>query len=185
MRTALLLDRDGVINVDRGYVSRIEDFAWQDGIFDLLATARRAGHLVVVVTNQSGIGRGYYDEADFAALNAWMCARLVERGTPVDRVYHCPFHPDAVRPEFRAVHPWRKPAPGMILAARDDLGLALERCIMIGDQWTDMQAGQAAGVGTLVLVGEPRGAAPAAAPSVLRLPSTADAAQWLATRHPA
>jgi D-glycero-D-manno-heptose 1,7-bisphosphate phosphatase len=136
-----------------------------------------------VVTNQSGIGRGYYTERDFTDLMTWMCARLDERGTPIDRVYHCPFHPEAVRPELRAAHPWRKPSPGMVLAARDDLGLDLGRSIMIGDQWTDMQAGNAAGVGELVLVGQPRGREPAGNLPVLRLPAVSDAARWLAARH--
>ena len=182
MRKALLLDRDGVINVDKGYVSRIEDFEWQPGIFDLLAAAHRADYLLVVVTNQSGIGRGYYAEKDFQRLMAWMRAELEEKAIPIERVYHCPYHPDAVIPEYKAAHPWRKPEPGMIVAARDDLGLALDRSIMIGDQWTDMLAGQAAGVGTLWLVGEPKGRAPDDIGGVRRLPDVAAAARLAVTR---
>jgi len=149
---ALFLDRDGIINVDRDYVSRKEDFIWCDGIFELGEAACRQGYKLVVVTNQSGIGRGLYTEDSFTALTEWMCAEMALRGAPVQRVYHCPFHPEATVMRYRAAHPWRKPAPGMILQARDDFGLDLSNSILVGDRASDIEAAQRAGVGTSVLV---------------------------------
>lgn len=149
---ALFFDRDGIINVDKDYVYRREDFVWCDGIFELGETAIRLGYGLFVVTNQSGIGRGLYTEEDFTTLTDWMCAEMALRGAPVQRVYHCPYHPEAHIARYRAVHPWRKPAPGMILQARDDFGLDLGQSILIGDRSSDMQAAASAGVGARVLV---------------------------------
>jgi D-glycero-D-manno-heptose 1,7-bisphosphate phosphatase len=144
---ALFLDRDGVINIDHGYVSRPEQFDWMPGIFDLVRAARSKGHRVVVVTNQAGIGRGYYTEDDFARLTAWMCERFAAEGAAIDRVYHCPSHPTAGIGLYRVDSPMRKPGPGMLLAARDDLALDLAASSFLGDKLSDMQAGLAAGVG--------------------------------------
>ena len=94
LRPALFLDRDGVINEDHSYVCRQENFHFVDGIFGLVAAANQAGHLVIVVTNQAGIGRGYYSEADFHELTAWMCDIFVQRGANIDAVYYCPYHKD-------------------------------------------------------------------------------------------
>jgi D-glycero-D-manno-heptose 1,7-bisphosphate phosphatase len=148
--SALFLDRDGVINVERNYVYRIEDFEFVPGIFELCAAARDLGHRIVVVTNQAGIGRGYYGEAEFASLTAWMLARFAERGVEIARVYHCPYHPTAGIGEYRRNSFDRKPNPGMLLKARDDLHLDLARCALIGDHDTDIAAGAAAGVGRLI-----------------------------------
>ncbi|WP_343614676.1 HAD family hydrolase [Novosphingobium sp.] len=152
-RAALLLDRDGVINEDRGYVHRMEDFAFMPGVFELVREARQRGMAVMVVTNQSGIGRGLYSEADFASLTGWMMDRFAEAGAPIDRVYHCPYHPTAGQGQWRADHPWRKPAPGMLLQAAEDFDLDLSVSAMIGDNSSDMQAAQAAGVGCRILIG--------------------------------
>ncbi|WP_431267292.1 D-glycero-alpha-D-manno-heptose-1,7-bisphosphate 7-phosphatase [Dankookia sp. P2] len=116
MRRALFLDRDGIVNLDHGYVHRREKFDFVDGIFDLAAEATRRGLPLVVATNQSGIGRGRYTEADFQALMAWVAAGFAARGTPLARIEHCPDHPDAAGPR-------RKPAPGMLLDAAVALGL--------------------------------------------------------------
>lgn len=179
MRRALFLDRDGVINIDRDYVYRIEDFEWQPGIFDLARSAQRRGFALVIVTNQSGIGRGYYTEEDFEALTVFMRNRFAAEGAPIEAVYHCPFHPEAVRPEYRAAdHPWRKPRPGMVLAARDELGLDLAESVLVGDRASDVESGAAAGVGTLVLVGG--SASELSAPDVLRFADTAAVARWMA-----
>ncbi len=151
-RRALFLDRDGVINVEKNYVHRIEDFEFLPGIFELTATARDLGFALVVVTNQAGIGRGYYTEADYRQLTDWMLGVFRERGIPMDGVYHCPYHPTAGIGEYRRESFDRKPNPGMILRARDDLGLNLAASILIGDKDTDMAAGRAAGVGHLLLL---------------------------------
>ena len=107
-RPALLLDRDGVINVDRGFVSRRENFEWMPGIFDLVRTAIGLGMPVVVVTNQSGIGLGKYTEDDFFAVTAFMRERFEREGAALSAVYHCPYHPEAIEERYRAAdHPWR------------------------------------------------------------------------------
>lgn len=157
-RPALFLDRDGVINVDHGYVHKPETAEFIDGIFELVAAAKRAGLLVVVVTNQAGIGRGYYSDADFHALMDWMKARFVEHAGQIDAIYFCPYHPVHGIGEYRRESEFRKPAPGMLLQALRDLDIDMERSIFIGDMPTDMAAGRAAGVGTLLhLNGEKAG----------------------------
>ncbi len=148
--SALFLDRDGVINVDRHYVHRALDFEFVPGIFELCLAARDLGHRIVVVTNQAGIGRGYYSEADFQALTAWMVGSFHEHGVEIAGVYHCPFHPTAGIGEYRRESFDRKPNPGMLLRARDELDLDLARSVLIGDHDTDIAAGAAAGVGQLI-----------------------------------
>lgn len=147
MNRALLLDRDGVINVDRGHVGRVEQFEFVPGIFDLCRSAQERGLLPLVVTNQAGIGRGLYSEADFEALTRWMLAEFESRGVRIGRVYHCPYHPTAGIGDYRRESFDRKPNPGMILRARDDFGLDLARSVLIGDKESDIAAGRAAGVG--------------------------------------
>ena len=143
---ALFLDRDGVINVDTGYVHRPEDCVFVSGIFELVRRANAAGMLVFVVTNQAGIGRGYYDEAQFQAFTAWMLQRFEEQGARIARVYHCPHHPSSGLGDYLLACKCRKPAPGMLLAARDAYGLDMGRSAMVGDTAKDMQAAAAAGI---------------------------------------
>ena len=151
---ALFLDRDGVINRDHGYVHRREDFEPLPGIFDLARAATRAALPVVVVTNQAGIARGYYDEEALATLTRWMCERFEAEGAPISRVYYCPHHPDGHLDAYRLACDCRKPAPGMILAAARELRLDLARSVLVGDKASDMLAGARAGVGTLALTGD-------------------------------
>ncbi|MFC5299806.1 D-glycero-alpha-D-manno-heptose-1,7-bisphosphate 7-phosphatase [Azospira restricta] len=148
---ALLLDRDGVINVNHGYVHSKDNFDFIEGIFDLVRTARALGYRVVVVTNQAGIGRGYYSEAQFHELTAWMCEQFERQGAPIDKVYFSPYHPTAGIGEYRQDEDTRKPGPGMILRAHRELGVSLEKSILIGDKPSDIQAGVAAGVGLNIL----------------------------------
>jgi D-glycero-D-manno-heptose 1,7-bisphosphate phosphatase len=150
MYRALFLDRDGVINVDHAYVCKPESFEFVDGIFDLVRRARELGYLVIVVTNQAGIGRGYFSEDEFLALTEWMRAEFASRGAAIDAVYFCPDHPLHGLGRYRRDSPMRKPAPGMLLQARDEFGIDMARSVMVGDKRTDMQAGAAAGVGTLL-----------------------------------
>jgi D-glycero-D-manno-heptose 1,7-bisphosphate phosphatase len=151
---ALFLDRDGVINVEKNYVHRIENFEFVPGIFELCAVAAELGLRPVVVTNQAGIGRGYYTEADFQALTAWMLERFRERAIEIAAVYHCPYHPTAGVGEYRRESADRKPNPGMLLKAYNDLRLDLAHSAFVGDKDTDMAAGRAAGVGHLVKLDE-------------------------------
>lgn len=145
-RKALFLDRDGVVNHDIGYPHRPSQMVFIDGIFDLCRAAVEHGWLQVIVTNQSGIGRGLFTDADFRTLTEWMLAEFRREGCPIDLVRHCPALPGSGDPD-------RKPAPGMILDAARTLDIDLESSIIIGDRETDMQAGLAAGIGTLLLYG--------------------------------
>jgi D-glycero-D-manno-heptose 1,7-bisphosphate phosphatase len=177
-RRALFLDRDGVINVEKNYVHRIEDFEFLPGVFELTAEAAGLGLALVVVTNQAGIGRGYYTEADFQRLTDWMLGEFRSRGVNIDRVYHCPFHPTAGLGEYQRESFDRKPNPGMILRARQDLGLDLGGSVLIGDKETDMAAGRAAGVGHLLLLQANPGE-PTAPANVVAVRDLAQARAWL------
>lgn len=152
-RAALFLDRDGVINVDHGYVHRPEEFEFIDGIFDIVAAAKAAGYIVVIITNQAGIGRGYYSEQQFHQLMRWVRRKFEDNGGKIDAIYYCPFHPVHGVGHYKKDSELRKPKPGMILQAAMEHGIDLELSILIGDKLSDMQAGQRAGVGTLVLYG--------------------------------
>lgn len=146
--SAVLFDRDGVLNVDVGYLYRLEDFAWVPGAPEAIAAAKAAGKLAIVVTNQSGIGRGYYTEEDMHQLHEHMNDDLEKRtGVRIDAFYFCPFHADAKLEQYRhPSHPDRKPNPGMLQRAIADFGLDPAQCLMVGDKQSDMQAAQAAGV---------------------------------------
>ena len=144
---ALFLDRDGVINHDSGYTSSAENFRFIDGVFDLCHAARQSGYLLIVVTNQAGIGRGYYSEEDFFALTEWMCDRFKVEGAPITDVFYCPFHPEHGFGDYKKESFDRKPNPGMLLRAAEKHGIDMKRSIMIGDKDSDMQAASNASVG--------------------------------------
>ena len=144
---ALFLDRDGVINHDSGYTSSTENFQFIEGIFDLCRAAKQLGYLIIVVTNQAGIGRGYYTEADFLKLTEWMCKQFEAEGAPLTEVFYCPYHPEHGVGEYKKDSFDRKPNPGMILRAAEKYNLDLALSIMIGDKDSDMQAASKAGVG--------------------------------------
>jgi D-glycero-D-manno-heptose 1,7-bisphosphate phosphatase len=158
-KRALFLDRDGVINVDHGYVCTPERTEFVEGIFDLCRLASQRGYLVVVITNQAGIARGYYSEQEFLAYMNWMRSAFAERGARLDAVYYCPHHPVEGKGQYLRACDCRKPAPGMILAAERDLGLDLSRSVFVGDSLSDVQAGAAAGVGTCIRLGPVHGIA--------------------------
>lgn len=145
MKKAVFLDRDGVINVEKNYLYRIEDFEWIEGVVDAVRAFAACGYLPVVVTNQSGIGRGYYTEEDFSRLTRWMIRRFADSGAPLAGVYYCPHAP-------KTACACRKPAPGMFDAACRDLKIDMAGSWMIGDKESDIDAAIAAGVGRTVLV---------------------------------
>jgi D-glycero-D-manno-heptose 1,7-bisphosphate phosphatase len=153
---ALFLDRDGVINVDTGHVHRRESFEFVPGIFELCRAAQTLGYLLVVVTNQAGIARGYYSESDFNNLTDWMMDQFAERKVRIMRLYYCPYHPVFGIGRYKRDSPDRKPKPGMLLRARSDLDLDLGSSILIGDRLSDIQAGCRAGVGTRILLSPER-----------------------------
>ncbi|MBV9481106.1 MAG: HAD family hydrolase, partial [Acidobacteria bacterium] len=143
-----------VINEDRGYVHRIEDFHFIDGIFDLCKAAIEARMAIIVVTNQAGIGRGLFTEQQFYVLTDWMTARFADRGVTIDQVYYCPHHPVRGTGPYRLDCFCRKPNPGMILQARNDHSICLQNSILIGDKEWDVVAAKTAGVGTAVLISD-------------------------------
>jgi D-glycero-D-manno-heptose 1,7-bisphosphate phosphatase len=145
-RPALFLDRDGVINIDHGYVGSRECFEWMPGAREAIRAATDAGWHVFVVTNQAGVARGHYDEAAVTRLHAWMTDEVRRAGGTIDDIRYCPFHPDADVPAYRRVSDWRKPAPGMLLDLMRAWELDPARCVLVGDQPTDMTAAEAAGI---------------------------------------
>jgi len=157
---ALFLDRDGVINVEKDYVYLRESFEFMPGIFELCHAAQSLGYLLVIVTNQAGIARGYYSESDFSDLTDWMTSRFTDRKIRIARVYYCPYHPVFGLGKYKSESPDRKPNPGMLLRAQSDLNLDLRSSILIGDKPSDIQAGSAAGVGTRVFLTSERFKAP-------------------------
>ena len=144
---AAFLDRDGVINVDYGYVNKIEDFEFKEGIFELLEVLQDMGFTLFVVTNQSGIARGYYSLEDFKKLTIYMLDEFKKRGIDIKEVAYCPHHPD-ITGECNC----RKPKPGMILDLAKKYGVNLKESILIGDKQSDIEAALNAGVGKSYLV---------------------------------
>ena len=153
-RPALFLDRDGVLNEDKGYVHRIEDFAWMPGAIEAIQKARQAGFLVVVVTNQAGVARGYYDEAAVERLHRHINAVLRQHDAWIDAFYYCPFHPDGTVPQYTGTHDDRKPGAGMLRRAALDLPIDMSRSFLVGDQDSDVAAATAAGIPSYKMTGE-------------------------------
>ncbi|WP_449246858.1 D-glycero-alpha-D-manno-heptose-1,7-bisphosphate 7-phosphatase [Desulfarculus baarsii] len=148
---ALFLDRDGVINIDIGYVFIPQDFVFIDGIFELCLAAVKKDYLLIVVTNQAGIGRGYYTEADFHHATKWMREAFAKNGIGISGVYFCPFHPEYGLGKYKLDAACRKPSPGMILQAALEHNINLQNSMLIGDKPSDIEAGKEAGVGRNVL----------------------------------
>ncbi|WP_086256503.1 D-glycero-beta-D-manno-heptose 1,7-bisphosphate 7-phosphatase [Campylobacter vicugnae] len=144
---ALFLDRDGVINYDPGYVYRIEDFEFMPGIFEALAGFMMLGYEIFVVTNQSGIGRGYYSEDDFAKLSKYMIDEFKSYGIEIKKIYHCPHTPSD---DCNC----RKPKPGMILQALNEHNIDPQASLIIGDKPSDLEAARKAGVKSGYLIGQ-------------------------------
>ena len=151
--SALFLDRDGVINVNHGYVHKRTDFQFIEGIFDLAKEAAYNNRKIVVITNQSGICRGYYTEQQFDCLMKWMCEQFYIAGSPIERVYFSPYHPTEGIGKYLKDDYSRKPHPGMILKAQKELEIDLVDSVLIGDAVSDIRAGNAAGIGTNLLLG--------------------------------
>lgn len=149
---AAFIDRDGVINEERGYVHRAEDFKLLPGVVEGLALLATAGYKLVVVTNQAGVARGYYNEAAVERLHAHMGALLGAHGVHVDAVYYCPHHPNGVVSAYRRACECRKPGGDLLRKAATDLQLDLHASVMIGDKSSDISAGKSVGVALTVLV---------------------------------
>jgi len=149
---AIFLDRDGVINKDHAYIYKIEDFEFIHGVFDACRHFKQLGYRIIIVTNQSGIGRGYYSEHEFAVLTEWMKSQFMANDCEIDAVYFCPHHPEKAVAPYRLECECRKPAPGMLLKGIEAFDLLPSACVMIGDKPSDMAAAQAAGIGRKILL---------------------------------
>ena len=152
-RPALFLDRDGTINHNHGWVGTPDRWQWIDGAIASIRAATESGWHVFIVTNQSGIARGLYDEAALATLHASMTEAIRAAGGTIDDIRFCPYHEDAALPRYRRASTWRKPAPGMILDLIGKWQLDPLRCVLVGDQPSDMQAAHAAGIAAHLFAG--------------------------------
>jgi D-glycero-D-manno-heptose 1,7-bisphosphate phosphatase len=151
-RKAAFIDRDGVLNEERAFVHRIEDFVFLPGAIEALRLLKGAGYLLVIITNQSGIARGLYAESDYLALTEHMRERLAAEGVALDAVEYCPHLPDAPVPQYRVDCDCRKPRPGMLRRAAQALDIDLAASLLVGDRLSDIEAGRAAGIGRCFLV---------------------------------
>jgi len=144
---ALFLDRDGVINIDHGYVSKIEDFEFNDGIFELLHLFIEKGYKLFIVTNQSGIGRGYYSQNDFETLTTWMLEEFKKQNIHIESVHHCNHAPEALCA-------CRKPATGMVDEILSLNNIELENSWLIGDKQSDIDLAKNSGIGSTIAIGQ-------------------------------
>lgn len=141
MNKALFLDRDGVINIEKDYLYKSEEVEFIDGIFELCKYYQDLGYLIIVVTNQSGIARGYYSEYDFRTVSEWMTKVFLDNHVHINHIYHCPHYP-SITGECEC----RKPNPGMLLQAKKDFSINLTASIIVGDKERDIEAGLNAGL---------------------------------------
>ena len=153
MRKAVFFDRDGVLNVDKSYLGFIKDFEWMDGAKEALAYLTEEGYAIIVVTNQSGVARGYYTEDDVKVLHDWMCREAAKAGGIITAVYYCPYLEGAPVKAYDKKSDGRKPAPGMVLQAAKDYDIDLKHSFMIGDMPRDVECGQRAGMDGYLFTG--------------------------------
>lgn len=152
MNKAVFLDRDGVINHEVEYVHKIEDFKFIDDVFAACRQFNANGYLIVIVTNQAGIGYGYYTEEQFNQLNDWMLAQFAENGVVISAVKYCPHHPTKAKPPYLKTCDCRKPEPGLLLEAIEELNIDPAKSLLVGDKISDIEAGKAAGVARNYLI---------------------------------
>jgi D-glycero-D-manno-heptose 1,7-bisphosphate phosphatase len=152
MNKALFLDRDGVINKEKDYLYKVEDFEFIDGVFEALQYFQARDYLLIIATNQSGIARGFYTEEDFLALNQWMLQQFTRNEIHITKVYYSPFHPEHGFGKYKKEAFCRKPNPGMILQAKEEFDIDLEKSFLIGDKESDIEAGINAGIKMNILV---------------------------------
>ena len=145
-RPAAFLDRDGVLNIDHGYAHRPDQLDWVAGAPQAVRLLNEAGYIVIVVTNQSGVARGYFSEAAVKLFHATMQERLLAAGARIDAFYYCPHHPEGAIPQLSIRCQCRKPAPGMLEQAAQDWPIDPARSFMIGDRDDDVSAAQAFGI---------------------------------------
>jgi len=151
-KRAIFLDRDGVINTDNGYVSVVDDFEFIEGVIEALQKLKQLDYLIVVITNQSGIARGYFTEEQFHTLTEWMDWSLADRGVDLDGIYYCPHHVEHGVGKYKVDCDCRKPKAGMINDAISELDIDITQSILVGDKISDIEAGIAAGIDKNYLV---------------------------------
>ena len=147
MKKALFLDRDGVINKEKNYLYKIEDFEFVDGVFETCRYFQEKGYLIIIVTNQAGIARGKYTEQDYQILTDWMLAEFEKQGITISKAYHCPHHP-----EFTGECGCRKPKPGMLIQAKKEFDIDMPNSLMVGDKNSDIEAAINSGIQNKYLV---------------------------------
>ncbi len=152
-RPALFLDRDGVINVDRGYVCERENFEWIEGAAECIRNFNARNWLIFIVTNQSGIARGLYTQDQMQNLHDWMLGELASQNAQIDKLYFCPYHADGEIARYRKDSFDRKPKPGMLLQAMAEFPVKREASFLIGDKTTDIEAAHAANIGGFLFKG--------------------------------
>lgn len=154
MRKCIFLDRDGNINVEKDYLYRVEDFEFEPGALEAIKIFKELKYLVVVVTNQSGVARGYYTEEDVQNLHRYLGEKSKEAGGSIDAFYYCPHHPEKGIGEYNKECNCRKPGPGMFLEAQKELDVDFEKSIVVGDKMSDVKSGENLGMrGILVRTG--------------------------------
>lgn len=147
MNKALFLDRDGVVNKEKNYLYKIEDFEFIDGVFETCKYFQEDGYLIIIITNQAGIARGKYAEEDFEILTGWMTEEFEKQNIKISKIYHCPHHPD-----YSGECECRKPNIGMLLKAQRDFDIDLSNSILVGDKNSDIEAGINAGISQNYLI---------------------------------
>jgi D-glycero-D-manno-heptose 1,7-bisphosphate phosphatase len=149
---ALFLDRDGVINVDYGYVNKIENFHFIEGIFELCLRAQNTGYLIIIITNQAGIAKGKYSEKQFLDLTNWMENEFMKYKIKISKTYYCPYHKEGIIEKYKQDSYDRKPNPGMLLKAIKEFNIDPQKSIIIGDQESDIKAGELANISKKIFI---------------------------------
>lgn len=148
---AIFLDRDGVINIDKGYVHKIEDFKFYPGVFEALKKLQDADYKLLIVTNQSGIALDYYTEEDFFRLTDYMLSEFSKRGIKIDKVYYCPHHENGTNPKYTMKCDCRKPESGMIKQGIEEFNIDPSKSFLVGDKENDIKAAHKEGIKAILV----------------------------------